>query len=232
MKNVELIFLLLTHFDLYIQFIQRKTFERIIKGNKYWTGLINYFSGLNDDLCLTQCWRTNISLCPQCGMGSRCAMKFGPRIGKLCDCGRGANCNSYLLKCIWGTSPPHPGTCAGLNILQLRGRVSQLLSVSGVVYLALCAAVGVVLAVAARGQACVFYFWQWPKACKCFLSNKPMCQHEAAFVFLSYLPHKTCFFVISFSSRFWLGFNMRRTSEACVNLNNFKQLKRWFVQCG
>nr|QYF10305.1 cocaine- and amphetamine-regulated protein [Siniperca chuatsi] len=37
---------------------------------------------------------------PLCGMGDRCAMKFGPRIGKLCDCGRGANCNSYLLKCI------------------------------------------------------------------------------------------------------------------------------------
>ncbi|XP_035485372.1 cocaine- and amphetamine-regulated transcript-like [Scophthalmus maximus] len=37
---------------------------------------------------------------PLCAMGDRCAMKFGPRIGKLCDCGRGANCNSYLLKCI------------------------------------------------------------------------------------------------------------------------------------
>ncbi|XP_049459665.1 cocaine- and amphetamine-regulated transcript-like [Epinephelus fuscoguttatus] len=37
---------------------------------------------------------------PVCGMGDRCAMKFGPRIGKLCDCSRGANCNSYLLKCI------------------------------------------------------------------------------------------------------------------------------------
>uniref|UniRef100_UPI0037E97667 cocaine- and amphetamine-regulated transcript-like n=1 Tax=Semicossyphus pulcher TaxID=241346 RepID=UPI0037E97667 len=37
---------------------------------------------------------------PLCGMGDRCAMKFGPRIGKLCDCGRGSNCNSYLLKCI------------------------------------------------------------------------------------------------------------------------------------
>ncbi|XP_027870057.1 cocaine- and amphetamine-regulated transcript-like isoform X1 [Xiphophorus couchianus] len=37
---------------------------------------------------------------PLCGMGGRCAVKFGPRIGKLCDCGRGANCNSYLLKCI------------------------------------------------------------------------------------------------------------------------------------
>ncbi|CAN9507271.1 unnamed protein product [Ophioblennius macclurei] len=37
---------------------------------------------------------------PLCGMGDRCAMKYGPRIGKLCDCSRGANCNSYLLKCI------------------------------------------------------------------------------------------------------------------------------------
>ncbi|KAM9318890.1 cocaine- and amphetamine-regulated transcript-like [Pholidichthys leucotaenia] len=37
---------------------------------------------------------------PLCVMGDRCAMKFGPRIGKLCDCGRGASCNSYLLKCI------------------------------------------------------------------------------------------------------------------------------------
>ncbi|CAK6977651.1 cocaine- and amphetamine-regulated transcript-like [Scomber scombrus] len=37
---------------------------------------------------------------PMCGMGDRCAMKFGPRIGKLCDCSRGAYCNSYLLKCI------------------------------------------------------------------------------------------------------------------------------------
>ncbi|TWW67646.1 cocaine- and amphetamine-regulated transcript-like [Takifugu rubripes] len=37
---------------------------------------------------------------PLCGLGDRCAMRFGPRIGKLCDCGRGYNCNSYLLKCI------------------------------------------------------------------------------------------------------------------------------------
>ncbi|XP_078110688.1 cocaine- and amphetamine-regulated transcript-like [Sander vitreus] len=37
---------------------------------------------------------------PLCVMGDRCAMKYGPRIGKLCDCGRGANCNSYLLKCL------------------------------------------------------------------------------------------------------------------------------------
>ncbi|KAL2088304.1 hypothetical protein ACEWY4_015203 [Coilia grayii] len=37
---------------------------------------------------------------PMCGMGSRCAMRYGPRFGTLCDCGRGSNCNSYLLKCI------------------------------------------------------------------------------------------------------------------------------------
>ncbi|XP_031424909.1 cocaine- and amphetamine-regulated transcript-like [Clupea harengus] len=37
---------------------------------------------------------------PMCGMGSRCAMRYGPRFGTLCDCGRGSNCNSYILKCI------------------------------------------------------------------------------------------------------------------------------------
>lgn len=37
----------------------------------------------------------------QCGMGDRCAVRRGPRIGMLCDCGRATNCNSYLLKCIW-----------------------------------------------------------------------------------------------------------------------------------
>ncbi|XP_051236360.1 cocaine- and amphetamine-regulated transcript-like [Dicentrarchus labrax] len=37
---------------------------------------------------------------PMCGMGDRCAMKYGSRIGKLCDCSRGSTCNSYLLKCI------------------------------------------------------------------------------------------------------------------------------------
>ncbi|KAG8001166.1 Cocaine-and amphetamine-regulated transcript protein, partial [Nibea albiflora] len=49
-----------------------------------------------------------------CGMGDRCAMKFGPRIGKLCDCGRGANCNSYLLNL-----PPHADTAAHLSSLSL-----------------------------------------------------------------------------------------------------------------
>ncbi|XP_067305795.1 cocaine- and amphetamine-regulated transcript-like [Pseudorasbora parva] len=37
---------------------------------------------------------------PQCAVGSRCAMRLGPRFGKLCECIRGSNCNSFLLKCI------------------------------------------------------------------------------------------------------------------------------------
>ncbi|KAG7468145.1 hypothetical protein MATL_G00139700 [Megalops atlanticus] len=37
---------------------------------------------------------------PLCGVGDRCAVRLGPRIGKLCDCGRRSNCNAFLLKCI------------------------------------------------------------------------------------------------------------------------------------
>ncbi|XP_072254900.1 cocaine- and amphetamine-regulated transcript protein-like [Pyxicephalus adspersus] len=37
---------------------------------------------------------------PMCDIGERCAVKQGPRIGKLCDCSRGSSCNSFLLKCI------------------------------------------------------------------------------------------------------------------------------------
>ncbi|KAK6476892.1 cocaine- and amphetamine-regulated mRNA protein-like [Huso huso] len=37
---------------------------------------------------------------PLCDVGDRCAVKQGPRIGKLCDCARGSTCNSFLLKCI------------------------------------------------------------------------------------------------------------------------------------
>ncbi|MEE6519219.1 hypothetical protein FKM82_030841 [Ascaphus truei] len=36
---------------------------------------------------------------PMCDVGERCAMKHGPRIGKLCDCLRGTSCNSFLLRC-------------------------------------------------------------------------------------------------------------------------------------
>ncbi|CAB1339110.1 unnamed protein product [Coregonus sp. 'balchen'] len=37
---------------------------------------------------------------PPCGMGDRCALRHGPRIGKLCDCGRVSSCNSFLLRCL------------------------------------------------------------------------------------------------------------------------------------
>ncbi|KAL1007532.1 hypothetical protein UPYG_G00088020 [Umbra pygmaea] len=37
---------------------------------------------------------------PPCGVGDRCALRHGPRIGKLCDCGRVSICNSFLLKCL------------------------------------------------------------------------------------------------------------------------------------
>ncbi|KAG8535373.1 hypothetical protein GDO81_028707, partial [Engystomops pustulosus] len=36
---------------------------------------------------------------PRCDVGERCAMKHGPRIGKLCDCLRGASCNTFMLRC-------------------------------------------------------------------------------------------------------------------------------------
>ncbi|KAJ8247481.1 hypothetical protein GJAV_G00246920 [Gymnothorax javanicus] len=37
---------------------------------------------------------------PLCGVGDRCAVRLGPRIGKLCDCAGRRSCNSYLLKCL------------------------------------------------------------------------------------------------------------------------------------
>lgn len=37
----------------------------------------------------------------QCDVGEQCAVRKGARIGKMCDCPRGAFCNFYLLKCLW-----------------------------------------------------------------------------------------------------------------------------------
>lgn len=59
-----------------------------------------YDSGVRHECLCLNTWMSSLS---QCGLGARCAMKLGARIGKLCDCSRGANCNSYLLKCIWST---------------------------------------------------------------------------------------------------------------------------------
>uniref|UniRef100_A0A8C3IJN3 Cocaine- and amphetamine-regulated transcript protein n=1 Tax=Chrysemys picta bellii TaxID=8478 RepID=A0A8C3IJN3_CHRPI len=39
-------------------------------------------------------------LSPQCSIGQACAVKKGARIGRLCDCPRGATCNAFLLKCL------------------------------------------------------------------------------------------------------------------------------------
>ncbi|KAM4724793.1 cocaine- and amphetamine-regulated transcript 4 isoform 1-T2 [Anableps anableps] len=39
------------------------------------------------------------SVIPRCDVGERCAMKHGPRIGRLCDCLRGTACNTFFLRC-------------------------------------------------------------------------------------------------------------------------------------
>ncbi|KAJ0003791.1 hypothetical protein NQD34_008889 [Periophthalmus magnuspinnatus] len=39
------------------------------------------------------------SVIPRCDIGERCALKHGPRIGRLCDCLRGTACNSFFLRC-------------------------------------------------------------------------------------------------------------------------------------
>lgn len=39
----------------------------------------------------------------QCDIGEQCAVRKGARIGKMCDCPRGAFCNFFLLKCLWAS---------------------------------------------------------------------------------------------------------------------------------
>ncbi|KAL6457028.1 hypothetical protein MHYP_G00339910 [Metynnis hypsauchen] len=39
------------------------------------------------------------SVIPRCDIGERCALKHGPRIGRLCDCMRGTACNTFFLRC-------------------------------------------------------------------------------------------------------------------------------------
>ncbi|XP_060798060.1 cocaine- and amphetamine-regulated transcript 4 [Neoarius graeffei] len=39
------------------------------------------------------------SIIPRCDVGERCALKHGPRIGRLCDCMRGTACNTFFLRC-------------------------------------------------------------------------------------------------------------------------------------
>ncbi|XP_051920014.1 cocaine- and amphetamine-regulated transcript protein-like [Hippocampus zosterae] len=45
-------------------------------------------------------WEKKFGQVPTCDIGEQCAVRKGARIGKMCDCPRGAFCNSFLLKCL------------------------------------------------------------------------------------------------------------------------------------
>ncbi|XP_056137733.1 cocaine- and amphetamine-regulated transcript protein-like [Lampris incognitus] len=45
-------------------------------------------------------WEKKLGQVPTCDMGEHCAVRKGSRIGKMCDCPRGAFCNFFLLKCL------------------------------------------------------------------------------------------------------------------------------------
>ncbi|XP_050787048.1 cocaine- and amphetamine-regulated transcript protein-like isoform X2 [Gopherus flavomarginatus] len=45
-------------------------------------------------------WEKKYNQVPKCFIGQACAVKKGARIGRLCDCPRGATCNSFLLRCL------------------------------------------------------------------------------------------------------------------------------------
>ncbi|KAJ8393143.1 hypothetical protein AAFF_G00068260 [Aldrovandia affinis] len=45
-------------------------------------------------------WEKKFGQVPTCDVGEQCALRKGARIGKMCDCPRGAFCNLFLLKCL------------------------------------------------------------------------------------------------------------------------------------
>ncbi|XP_061102413.1 cocaine- and amphetamine-regulated transcript protein-like [Conger conger] len=45
-------------------------------------------------------WEKKFGQVPTCDVGEQCAVRKGSRIGKMCDCPRGAFCNFFLLKCL------------------------------------------------------------------------------------------------------------------------------------
>ncbi|XP_028823876.1 cocaine- and amphetamine-regulated transcript-like [Denticeps clupeoides] len=45
-------------------------------------------------------WEKKFGRVPTCDVGEQCAIRKGARIGKMCDCPRGAICNFFLLKCL------------------------------------------------------------------------------------------------------------------------------------
>ncbi|TWW65928.1 hypothetical protein D4764_21G0008280, partial [Takifugu flavidus] len=52
-----------------------------------------------DDSSIGHSLEKKASMIPRCDVGERCALKHGPRIGRLCDCLRGAACNTFFLRC-------------------------------------------------------------------------------------------------------------------------------------
>ncbi|KAG8440578.1 hypothetical protein GDO86_006359 [Hymenochirus boettgeri] len=45
-------------------------------------------------------WEKKFGQVPVCDVGEQCAVRKASRIGKLCNCPRGAVCNFFLLKCL------------------------------------------------------------------------------------------------------------------------------------
>ncbi|KAJ8002962.1 hypothetical protein DPEC_G00164400 [Dallia pectoralis] len=45
-------------------------------------------------------WEKKFGHLPTCDLGEHCAVRKGARIGKMCDCPRGAVCNVFLFKCL------------------------------------------------------------------------------------------------------------------------------------
>nr|ALC78694.1 cocaine- and amphetamine-regulated transcript 2a [Solea senegalensis] len=45
-------------------------------------------------------WEKKYGQVPSCDLGEHCAVRKGSRIGKMCDCPRGASCHFLLLKCL------------------------------------------------------------------------------------------------------------------------------------
>ncbi|XP_069481248.1 cocaine- and amphetamine-regulated transcript protein-like [Ambystoma mexicanum] len=45
-------------------------------------------------------WEKKFGQVPTCDVGEQCAVRKASRIGKLCNCPRGAVCNFFLLKCL------------------------------------------------------------------------------------------------------------------------------------
>ncbi|XP_035476136.1 cocaine- and amphetamine-regulated transcript 4 [Scophthalmus maximus] len=61
--------------------------------------LAEALQGFLDDSRVGLSVEKKASVIPRCDVGERCAMKHGPRIGRLCDCLRGTACNTFFLRC-------------------------------------------------------------------------------------------------------------------------------------